>query len=244
MNKRRYTAIFNSENTNWWYVVRRKLITQILYSVPKNLNQKILDIGCGTGRNLVLLSQFGNPFGIDIAPEAINFCQKRHLKNVYLVKNDRYPFPDKFFDLVTCFDVLEHVKDERTILSEINRVLKVDGHLIILVPAAPILWGRLDTDSHHYRRYTKINLAEMLEENGFAIKKISYYNYLLFLPILLVRLFQKTHLGKGNLYGVRPDWEPSLINKVLEPIFTLDVKSLKFFSPPFGVSLFAICKKH
>lgn len=239
----RYTAMYNSESTNWWYRGRRFLLEKLIYSLKLPKDPKILDIGCGTGLTLSFLNNFGKTYGIDISKDAISFCQKRNLKDVFLINETKYPFPDKTFSLITCLDVLEHSKNEKELLKEASRILADDGYLIIFVPAGPLQWSKLDIDSHHQRRYTKNKLKKVLEINGYKVERISYFNFLLYLPILLIRLIQKTPFGKNNTFGVRPDSESNLVNKILEPIFTLDIKSLKFFSPPFGVSLLAICKK-
>ena len=243
MHAGRYQAIFDAEEKNWWYRVRRKLIYALVRKLSPGDKLNILDIGCGTGRNIMLLNDFGTAHGVDVSKYAIDFCKKRELKNVHLIKNNRYPFRAGSFDLVTCFDVLEHVGDEGALLSEAYRVLRKDGHILLTVAASPILWSKLDTDSHHLRRYVKKGLEEALLHIGFAIERISYFNYVLFFPILLVRLFQKLPFGKNTSWGIRPDFESARLNHILEPIFTADINSLTYISPPFGVSLFAVARK-
>jgi len=243
MHVNRYQSIFRSEEQNWWYKGRRSLITQILNNVSIRKNSTILDIGCGTGRNIMLFQKYGSPFGVDTSNTAIDICNTRKLSNVHLIQGNHYPFEDNSFDVVTCLDVLEHEKNEYELLMEASRVVKKGGYIILAVPATPLLWSKLDTDSHHVRRYTKSTLQDVLEKTQFIIKRISYYNYLLFLPVLLIRIIQKTNWGKGLSWGIRPDFESPFLNRMLEPIFALDIRLLRYLSPPFGVSLFAIAQK-
>lgn len=189
------------------------------------------------------LKKFGQIHGVDISPKAIAYCQKNGLKKVFLRKNKTLPFPNNNFYLITGLDVLEHLENDRKELREIQRILLPGGKLILFVPAFPFLWGRLDEKSHHFRRYTKKNLEEKLSAAGFKIKKISYFNYLFFLPILLVRTWQKTFLGRNNTWGDEPIIQSLTVNRILTAIFTLDVKTSSWFSPPFGVSLLAIAEK-
>lgn len=243
MHADRYHAIFQSEETNWWYRGRRLLINRMIRTLAGGSPLTMLDIGCGTGRNLMLLNAFGTAYGVDTAPSAIAYCRSRNLPSVHLIKDNTYPFEPNMFDLITCLDVIEHEKNERALLGEARRVLKKGGSILITVPANSHLWSRLDTDSHHLRRYDKRTLENLLSRNGFRIERISYFNFLLFLPILLVRLFQKTSLGKQTSWGIRPDYESPLANRLLFPLFALDIHLLRYVSPPFGVSLFAIAKK-
>lgn len=243
MHADRYHAIFHSEETNWWYKGRRMLLARLVGRLAGGAKLTMLDIGCGTGRNLMLLGAFGTACGVDTARSAITFCRKRHLPNVHLIASNTYPFASTMFNLVTCLDVIEHEKYERDLLGEARRVLKRGGTLIITVPATPLLWSKLDADSHHVRRYDKRGLQMLLARNGFRIERISYFNYLLFFPILLIRLFQKTPLGVHTSWGIRPDFESSLLNRMLFPLFALDILSLDYLSPPFGVSLVAVAKK-
>ena len=73
---------------------------------------RILDVGCGTGANLVLLSQFGDAEGVDISPDALAFCRARGLENVRLGAAETLPYEDGRFDVVTAFDVVEHMDDD------------------------------------------------------------------------------------------------------------------------------------
>jgi len=78
MRPNEYATMFRVEETHWWYRALQWLIFQAFEAgLPDWRPQEILDAGCGTGS---ILKQLGNPqknIGIDLAPEAISFCQQR-----------------------------------------------------------------------------------------------------------------------------------------------------------------------
>jgi SAM-dependent methyltransferase len=96
--------------------------------------RRILDVGCGTGANLEMLSRFGNAEGVDVSDEALTFCKSKGLR-VHKGLAEELPFDDETFDIVTGLDVIEHLDDDIAGLSEMNRVLKKGGKTLIFVPA-------------------------------------------------------------------------------------------------------------
>ena len=115
---------------------------------------RILDVGCGTGANLEMLSEFGEAEGVDVSAEALDFCRARGLENVKQGEAEHLPYEDESFDLVTGLDVVEHLDDDLAGLKEMRRVLRPDGRALLFVPAFMFLWGVQDDISNHRRRYT------------------------------------------------------------------------------------------
>lgn len=243
MEHQRYQLMLNNEKKHWWYVGRQQLLTNLIHDQFSGKKLKILDVGCGTGSTMLTLQQFGKVHGIDISPQAIKFCKYRGLTEIRRVKNNRFPYKDNTFDVITCLDVLEHIKDDDRTLIEIKRVLKPKGYLIIFVPAYPILWSELDFRSHHYRRYTKESLRRLLKKTHFDIIRVKYFNHLLFLPILLIKLIQKMPFLKNRDWGADPITPVFFINKILLFVFYFDIFTLKFYNPPFGVSIYLLAQK-
>src|SRR6185369_6926085 len=158
----------------------------------------ILDVGCGTGANLEMLSEFGVAEGVDVSTEALSFCQARGLENVKLGAAEALPYEDNSFDLVTGLDVVEHLDDDLAGLKEMRRVLRRGGQTLLFVPAFMFLWGVQDDISNHRRRYTLKGLRRAVNEAGFEIERATYVNLSFFAPILLGRLFMKAS-------GLRPE---------------------------------------
>lgn len=202
---------------------------------------KILDVGCGTGKNIEAFSRFGAVWGIDSAKEALAFCKKRGFKNVTLGSIEKIPFAKESFDCVTALDVLEHVDDSQA-LKEIYRVLKKSGIIIATVPAFPQLWSRWDEVLHHKRRYTQKTLKRVLQRNEFEIVKISYMHSFLFLPVLIIRAIK--NLIHENHYPSDFKLSNRIVNYLLENIANLE----KFFiinaRIPFGTSLIVVAEKY
>lgn len=244
MRSQRYHQIYIYENRHWWYRGRRRLLFEVLKTLPNKGELKILDFGCGPGSTINLLNQFDEVFGVDIEPQAISYCLKKGLKNVKLIRQGKaLPFNSNSFDVITCMDVLEHIENETATLLDLRRVLKKDGLLIVSVPAFPFLWGELDNRSHHFRRYKKSELINILKTSGFKVQKVVYFNYLFFIPIAVIRIFQRSLFGRKFYWGVDPIVKNNLMNQFLTYIFYFDVVSALKIQPPFGVSLVALLKK-
>lgn len=244
MELNRYDQVYKNETTYWWFKGRRKLLEDIFKNLPHGSSTKILDVGCCTGFNLHTLSKFGKVYGADVEKKAVEYCKKRGLKRISFLKNGlKLPFKDNFFDVITCLDVIEHVKEDKKYLEELRRILKPGGTLVLFTPAINLLWSQLDVRSHHIRRYNIENLSKIAKSAKFIIKDIKYFNYLLFLPVLPIRLFQKIPLFKDNGLGADLVVGNKLINRILYYIFYVDVWSLKWLSPPIGISILLIAKK-
>lgn len=124
---------------------------------PEN-GDRIVDLGCGTGYYLFLLSNLGvklNLTGFDYDGEAINEVRSSaYGKDVRIVTGDLHemPFKDKSFDKAVMSEVLEHVKDDKKVLQEVLRILKPGGILVISVPSAeyPFLWDPVNWILQHF----------------------------------------------------------------------------------------------
>jgi methionine biosynthesis protein MetW len=100
------------------------------------MSDKLLDVGCGDG----VIQHFITPrvksiYGVDNSNETLKKAKKRGIK-VKVVDLDRQkiPFKTNYFDVITCLDVIEHVRDPKDLLTKIHRVLKKNGKLIITTP--------------------------------------------------------------------------------------------------------------
>lgn len=228
------------EDTHWFLRGRRALIQRLLKDF--NRKAKILEVGCSTG---ALVRDLGNSgyldvTGIDINLDAILDAKKRGLTKVEQIDpKSPLPFNDHTFDLVISSDVLEHIYDEQVALTEWHRVLKPGGELFILVPAFMFLWSSHDEANGHFRRYTKHTLSQVLRENGFRVKRTTYWNSLLFVPIAFVRLLQRclpTHSKKNEEDQLHED--PYIISKILESILQLENRMIGYgVNMPAGVSV-------
>ena len=148
-------------------------------------------------------------------------------------------FPNNSFDLVTAFDVFEHLEDDQKGLEEAFRVLKKGGFLLLTVPAYSWLWSFHDESLGHKRRYTKQELEKKVKKAGFKILKSSYLISSFLFPIALFRFIQRLFRVKGQSYVILPKF----LNVLLAEILKLEALLLQFCNLPFGVSLILLGRK-
>ena len=152
--------MFEIEAKHWWYVGKRKIVSGLLEKFISKKDNRILDIGCGTGIVLKMLNKYGLASGLDISQDALSFCKERGLNSLFLGSATSLPFSDETFSLVTALDILEHIEDDTLALREIRRVLKKGGLAIINIPAFPNVCSSHDISLGHKRRYTFIELEK------------------------------------------------------------------------------------
>lgn len=123
---------------------------------------KVLDFGCGSKPYKHLFDGCDSYIGLDTQNSGHN-----HQKSKVDVYFDgvKIPFPDDTFDAVVSFQVLEHLADSKFMLSEIHRVLKKSGRLLI---TAPLIWPEHEVP-FDFNRWTSYGLSNLLVESGFTI---------------------------------------------------------------------------
>lgn len=243
MMEHTYPILFRVEQSHWWYIGRRRILSAFVEEIcreVKDRRPRILDVGCGTGANLIMLSKYGDAEGVDVSEDALAFCRERGLDKVRLGAGEELPYEDGTFDLVTAFDVVEHMDDDLAGLKEMRRVLRPGGRVLLFVPTFMFLWGLQDEVSNHRRRYRLPQLAGVLEAAGFEIERTTYANITFFLPVLLVRKFMR-------LTGIRTATENSInvpaLNGVFGKIFGAESWFLRRMNIPFGVSGLCVARR-
>jgi SAM-dependent methyltransferase len=138
-----------------------------------HLQGDILEVGCGIGSFTKMLIPYGNIYAFDVDKDCIEQTRQviNQKENVGFgdIENGEYFFQKKLFDTITCINVLEHIKHDKKALKNMHHLLKPAGTLILLVPAHPFLYGKIDQEIGHYRRYTKKGVIDILEDTGFDI---------------------------------------------------------------------------
>ena len=254
MQQHTYAIMDEVEGSHWWFVGRRSILESFLKSIESRLQAasreepakagtqnavRILDIGCGTGANLEMLSQFGEAEGVDVSDDALEFCRLKGL-NAQKGLAERLPFDDGTFDLTTALDVVEHLDDDVAGLREMHRVTKKGGFSLIFVPAYMFLWGVQDDVSNHRIRYTKKQIVDRLKTAGYTIERATYANWTFFAPILAGRTLMR-------VTGIKPESENnvniSALNGVFGKLFGAERFWLKNLNFPFGVSIVIVARK-
>jgi SAM-dependent methyltransferase len=154
------------------------------------------------------------------------------------------PFRNDVFSAITCLDVLEHLDNDLGLLEEMLRICKPEGYIIITVPALDILWSVHDEALHHKRRYTLKQILANVRRPDCSVIKASYFNTILFLPILIVRKLKSLLPNKKELESDFFMPMPGYVNSLLKSLFIFEISFSKSLSLPFGVSLLLVIKKN
>ncbi|HWO02656.1 MAG TPA: class I SAM-dependent methyltransferase [Blastocatellia bacterium] len=243
MREEEYRAMFEVEERLWWYEGMRAITSSMLDDSAAALrNGRMLDVGCGTGFSMMWLRrQFesNGAFGVDVSEHAIEFWRKRGLDTATVARAGALPFSANEFDLVTCFDVVYQLEAPaaREAIAEMNRVLRQGGLLLIREPAYDWLRGSHDVAVATRHRYTRSELRRLLESSGFAIRRSSYANTLLFPAAVAHRLLSKGG-DESDVHDVS-----GLMNKTLGAALKLEARFLAHTSFPFGLSVIALAEK-
>lgn len=237
-----YAAEAEVEATHWWFVVRRRLFAAELQRMGIPRNAHILDVGTSTGTNLRMLRDNGYPnvSGLDFSADAIRYCAQKGFDGVRQGDVCAIPYDSGSFDLVLATDIIEHVDDDITALREIRRVLRPGGQALVTVPAFQSLWGLQDNVSQHKRRYRISQLLQVARTAGLQPMRWYYFNFILFIPILIARRIIKA--AKVEVKSENQLNTP-FVNRLLKTIFLLDVTLAPFLPIPFGVSALTILRK-
>lgn len=243
MERALYDELYHTEENHWWFRGRRSVIRSVLKKIPRSQSQTALDIGCGTGLNTEMLNTLGfSAEGLESSDDAIYFARLRSPNTT--VRKGSFPGVDreeKKYNLITLFDVLEHIEDDAGALRVAQSLLQPGGYVLLTVPAFTFLWTEHDALAHHRRRYRKKDLLEKLRAAGLHVTYVSYFNFFLFFPIALVRVIKKTFRvssGKSD-FALTPSW----LNRVLTRIFALEGIFLRMTSFPVGVSIIVLARK-
>ena len=214
------------EERHWWFQARKRIILSLLERELPRLapgragERRILDVGAGGGMLASAMTQLGQVTAMEGAPEALAHLVRRVGLTVvpgFLPSPDLSP---ESFDLVTSFDVLEHIEDDRAALHEIRQVLKPGGVLMVTVPAHPWMWSAHDEAGHHFRRYRPREIEKRVAGAGFSILFSSPFQTLLF-PLQVAERVARRWLGpppEGEELRMPPRW----VNRIGYQVFAFE----------------------
>ena len=208
-----------------WHHIHYNLVRKILGKY-----QKHLDVGCAAGTFVNFLNKDKISYGADISSNQIQYAKKNYENKkhkFYLIKNNKLPFKNKSFDVVTNLQLMEHLsmKDNEVLFKEIKRVLKPGGRLIITTPNYLSPWvllekivnivGEVKYDQQHITFFNKNRIKNFLYKLNF--RNIYVSTNMFFAPFFAV-------------FG----WKvPDIVQKFED----------NFFNHPFRLFLFVICKR-
>lgn len=230
---------------HWWLVGRRAIFRETLHRHlrPATGPRRVLDAGCGTGTNLEMLSEFGEVWGVEASPIALEAAHRRTQRPSNLVLGTLPGTnldPSLRFELITLLDVLEHLDEPVAALKELRGRLAPNGQLLVTVPAFQFLWSVHDDQNQHRLRYDLRTLSGQLSQAGLSVDFASYYNSILFPAVAAVRLLRRVVPGDPQ----RPELEASrgIANGLLTRLFSAERHVVTRHRVPFGVSLLAMTR--
>ena len=238
MEKSIYLKQIDNESKHWWFKARREILNKQIKKYSTKKKMSILDFGSGSGANIYMLSKYGEVDVYEKDNKTSNFLKKKFNRNG--IKIIKKCFSKKRYDLILAADVIEHIKNDKKIINNLNKILKKNGLIIVTVPAYQFLFSKKDQALKHFRRYNRNGLKKLFSSN-FKTLKISYYNSLLFVPIAIAIIFFKL-INRQFINEVekKPN---NILNYIFYSLFKLEKFILKYFNFPFGISIISVFKK-
>ena len=236
---------FEIEDTLWWTVGRRSILASFLKRAEREATiRQILEIGCGSGGDLGLLSKYGAVSGVERSPILARRARARNVaKEIY--EKDFFELDlSNYFDLFCLFDVLEHIEDDNAFLKRLSEHAGPGDLLLLSVPACQFLYSQHDALLHHYRRYSRIGVEMLLRNNGYKIIMSSYFVFFLFPIVAVSRMNEKlmSMLGRKQT-EVKLGRVPAWINTILTGVLKTEAFISRLVRFPIGVWVIALARK-
>ena len=233
------------DDTLWWMVGRRYLLRALLAKAQRQLPiHTILEIGCGSGGDLKVLSEFGEVSGNERSSILAARARARNVaKTIY--EEDFFDLKvGADFDLYCLFDVLEHIEDDDAFVSRVCAHARSDHRLLLTVPACQFLFSQHDVLLHHYRRYSRGGLRRLLEKHGYEITTSSYFVFFLFPVVLAVRMWSRLKGALGFKESkIKLGRAPRVVNAILTLMLRLEAAIVQVIPFPVGVWVVVLARK-
>jgi ubiquinone/menaquinone biosynthesis C-methylase UbiE len=207
--------------------------------VLRETGQRVIEVGCGTGNFTRHLLDREMVMGLDVVEECVSQLRER-LGNPGNVSAQVLDVQDREFlelkqarpDTILCLNVLEHIRDHRIALEHMHGVLAEGGRAIFLLPAFESLYGPIDENLGHFRRYSKSSWRTLVEAEGFRVKISRYFNFPGFFGWWAnAKLFKKERQSAAQI--------EFFDSKVVPVISRVE----SWMEPPVGQSIFTVLEK-
>lgn len=243
----------------WFRGFRRFVAPALRRAASGRTNLTLLDCGCGTGYNLSLLAPYGRVHGMDLTAAGLEIAARRTARNTArgttgngtplvappLVRADatRIPYRSESFDVVTSFDMLQCVPDDRAAVREMARVLKPGGYLVATVAALEMLHGDHSVLSEEVRRYTRAGMRRVLADARLEEVRVTYAFGSTCPLVLGVRVAQRLWRGHAQAGDLEITVPPAPVNAALTALVMGEAAIAPYLPMPFGSSLVVLARK-
>jgi len=205
----------------------------------EHLGRRVIETGCGVGNFTRHLADRELVVSIDVVEECVeraraHFAGHPNMQFRWLDVQDPAFLDLKAVraDTVVCLNVLEHVRDDRLALKHMHHVLARGGRAIFLLPAFESLYGPIDSNLGHFRRYSKASWRKMAEEVGFRVTHLRYFNFLGFFG-----WWTNAHILRRQAQSAP---QIDLFDRLAVPVQS---RVERWIEPPVGQSIFTVLEK-
>jgi ubiquinone/menaquinone biosynthesis C-methylase UbiE len=244
MKDQEYDSMARLESTFWWHrSLHGKVISLLGKLLAEDQALELLDVGCGTGG---MLRQLEKAFprwrlsGLDISEKAVVCSLRDNHADFVVASANSLPYEDGAFDVLVSLDVMCHdLVCPKRMLCECARVLKPEGILVLNLPAYRWLRSYHDAHVQQSRRYTIKSLKAQVAKGPFECIFASYWNALLFLPLVIRRKVLPGRPSSSDVIDTAP-----LLNACFTRAMQWETEILRRgYRLPFGSSVFFIGRK-
>jgi SAM-dependent methyltransferase len=205
----------------------------------QHLGRRVLEVGCGVGNFTRHLLDRDVVVGLDVVPECVAQHRERFAghanvesRSIDILDPDVMLLRDYAFDSVACLNVLEHISDDEQALRHMHALLRPRGRAVFIVPAFMSLYGPIDRNLGHYRRYSKGSWKHLASATGFREVVTTYMNVPGFFGWWMnAKVLKKTEQSEHQI---------AIFDSLVVPVCSRVERWLK---PPFGQSLFSVLER-
>lgn len=234
-----YAAIYRRlYERHWWWRAREEAVLRVLRErIDPCRCERILDIGCGDGLLFDKLTPYGDVEGVEICGDLVS------PDNPWRDRIHIGPFDETFessgrYDVILMLDVLEHFAHPVRALQHARDLLAPGGFVLIHVPAFPALWTSHDDLNHHYTRYSKRSLQQVLHKSSLTAEYMQYTFYWTCPVKLAIRGWEWICPAAPQTPGI----PPRLVNALCYRLCRLEQRVFARRAPGFGSSLLAVVR--
>jgi SAM-dependent methyltransferase len=207
--------------------------------VVRELGRRVVEVGCGIGNFTGLLLERELVVALDREAACIQALRERYPDRANLHTLTCQPGDPAFQELarlqpdsVVCVNVLEHIEDDAAALRAMVEILTPGGVVVLLAPAFAALYGPIDRNLGHYRRYRRGALAALGRSAGLEVRKLHYVNAAGFFGWWI-----NAHVLRRR---AQSDGQIAFFDRWLAPALSALEGAVK---PPFGQSLLAVLRR-
>ena len=207
--------------------------------VTPELGRRVVEVGCGIGNFTRFLLDRDAVYAVDLDASCVERMRARYPDRANLHAHVCEPGSSTFADLsgfrpdsCVCLNVLEHIEDDLAALQSMSSVLTPGGVIVLLVPAFPGLYGPIDGNLRHHRRYTRNSILKLAAAANLRVRKLHYLNSVGFFG-----WWANARLARRKEQSVL---QIKIFDRFIVPLLS---RAERWIHPPFGQSLFMVLQK-